>query len=59
MKLYGRVFSKANCDDINDHIELRRLEYEYYEHYGNIIYEDRRYYRKMELIKMYVSIGLK
>jgi hypothetical protein len=40
MKLYGRVFSKANYDDINDHIELRRLEYEYYEHYGNIIYED-------------------
>ena len=39
MKLYGRVFSKANCDDINDHIELRRLEYEYYEHYG-CIYED-------------------
>ena len=39
-KLYGRVFSKENCDDIKDHIELRKLEYIYLEHYDNSIYED-------------------
>jgi len=40
IKLYDRVFSKANCDDINEHIELKNLEYEYYDLYGNSIYED-------------------
>jgi hypothetical protein len=27
IKLYGKVYSKANCDDINEHIELKNLEY--------------------------------
>lgn len=40
IKLYGRVYSKANCDDINEHIELRQLEYEYYDLYGYSIYDD-------------------
>ena len=40
IKLYGKVFSKANCEDIKEHIELRQLEYEYYDLYGCSIYDD-------------------